>query len=925
MSETASASTRNVRSAQRPVPSRSPSLVGRDAELARLAALLAAVRVGESAALVVRGEAGIGKTALLDYTAERADGARVLRAAGVESEMELAFAALQQLCQPLLDGLEPLPLPQREALGTAFGLSPGQPPARFLVGLAVLSLLSHAAEAQPLICLVDDAQWLDHSSAQVLSFVARRLQAESVLVLFAERDQDRPDDLAGLPELRLHGLSDSAARELLAATYAGPLAQPVRDRIIAETHGNPLALLELPQMFVSGDLAGGFGVPGGLRSLLEGSFRRQVAELPTETQRLLLVAAAEPIGDPTLLSRAAAELDIPIAAAAPAEADGMLELGTRVTFRHPLLRATVYGTAPPEARRAAHGALAAACDPEVDFDCRAWHHAHATPVPDEQVASELEQSAGRARARGGLAAAAAFLERSAALTPDATQRAVRALSAAEFKHEAGLLDAAERLVLEAEAGALDELQRARAERLRGRIAFASSRGEHAPLLILFAAKRLQALDSGLARETYLEALEAAILLGQRDAVLEVARALPSGWPSQPPRAAELLMTGWAQLIIEGYPAGMDLVSRGLTAFRAEHLSGVEEIRGLWFASRAAVSNWDDESAHVLSSRHVQLARDEGALTELPSALEGLALSHAGAGEFAAARAVANEGDAIAAAIGASPLGRLDLFIAAWCDPEEGAFEQIDAFIREARDKSWDAGTSQGEYVAAVLYNGLGRYEAAREAATRSRKLHYAGGFGLLLSELVEAAVRSDEPELAAAVRAELSERTRVGTDWARGVQARADALVSEGEAADTLYRESIERLGRTSQRPSLARSHLVYGEWLRREKRRLDARAQLRLAHELFSSMGAGAFTERARRELLATGERARMRVDETRGDLTPQETQIARLAADGYTNPEIGAQLFLSPRTVEYHLRKVYPKLGISSRRQLRTVAGSI
>jgi DNA-binding CsgD family transcriptional regulator len=917
--------TKNVRLTRHPLVSRLPSLVGRGPELARLAQLLEAVRAGESAALVVRGEAGIGKSALLEHAAEHADGARVVRAAGVESEMELAFAALHQLCLPLLEGLEGLPSPQRDALGTAFGLSFGEPPARFLVGLAVLSLLSDAAEAQPLVCLVDDTQWLDRSSAQVLSFVARRLQAESVLVLFAERDQDGPDDLAGLPELRLHGLTDSDARELLAATNAGPLDQPVRDRIIAETRGNPLALLELPRAFSSGDLAGGFAVPGGLRSQLEARFRRQVAELPAETQRLLLVAAAEPMGDATLLARAAAELDIPITTSAPAEAAGLVELGARVTFRHPLLRSAIYGAAAPDARRAAHGALAAASDSDLDLDRRAWHRAQATPVPDEQVAAELEQSAARARARGGLAAAAAFLERSAALTPDATRRVERALDAAEFKHKAGSLDAAERLVLEAESGPLDELKRARAERLRGRIAFASSRREDAPLLILSAARRLQGLDAPLARETYVEALAAAIYLGQREALLEVARALPAGWPSESPRAAELLMTGWAQLIIEGYPAGTDLMRRGLSAFMTEHLSGEEEIRGLWFASRVAQATWDDESAQLLSARHVQLARDEGALAALPPALEMLAVSRADAGEFAAAAALVNEADGIAAATGSPPLGHLMLLVAAWCDPEESALGRIDAFIRDAHDKGWETSINYAEYAAAVLHNGCGSYQAALEAAERSREHHPAGGFGSVLSELVEAAIRTDQPELAAAVCKELSQRTHVGSDSARGLQARADALVSAGDTAETYYRESVERLGRTSRRPDLARSHLVYGEWLRRENRRVDARAQLRSAHELFSAMGAEAFTERSRRELLATGERARRRVDETRGELTPQETQIARLAADGYTNPEIGAQLFLSPRTVEWHLRKVYSKLGISSRRQLRTVVGSV
>ena len=545
-------------------------------------------------------------------------------------------------------------------------------------------------------------------------------------------------------------------------------------------------------------------------------------------------------------------------------------------------------------------------------------------MPDEQVAAELEQSAAAARARGGLAAAAAFLERSAALTPDAGQRAGRALAAAEFKHEAGSFEAAERLVLEAESGPLDELQRARAERLSGRIAFASSRGEEAPLLILSAAKRMQALDAALARETYLEALAAAIQ-GPRDTLLEVVRALPAGWQSQQPRAAELLMTGWAQLMTEGYPAGTDLMRSGLSAFRTEQLSGEEEIRGLWFASRVAISSWDDESAHVLSSRYVELARGEGALTALPSALEMLAVCRADAGEFAAARALASEADAIAVAIGTAPLGHVEIEVAAWCDPEESALERIEAFIEHARDNGWEISINYAEYAAAVLYNGLGRYPDALDAAERSRQQHPAGGFGTVLSELVEAAVRSDKLELAAAVLDELSQRTRVGTDWARGIEARARALLSEGDAAEALYLESIERLGRTRQRANFARSHLVYGEWLRRENRRIDARVQLRSAHELFSSMGAHSFTERARRELAATGERARRRVDETRGDLTPQEAQIARLAADGHTNPEIGAQLFLSPRTVEWHLRKVYPKLGVSSRRQLRTVVGAI
>jgi DNA-binding CsgD family transcriptional regulator len=897
-------------------------LRGRASECAVLDELLTAVRAGQSGALVLRGDAGIGKTALMDYAAAGGDGSRVVRSVGVESEMELTFAALHQLCLQLLDGLVRLPPPQRDALGTAFGMSSGPPPDRFLVGLAVLSLLSDAAEAQPLICLVDDAQWLDRSSAQVLSFVARRLQAESVLILFADRDQDEPAELAGLPELRLEGLSAADARQLLSSSSLGPLDEQVLDRIVAETRGNPLALLELPRGVSSASLAGGFALPEALplASRIEVSFRRQVHRLPDETQRLLLVGAAEPIGDPTLLWRAAAELGISMDAAAPAEAAELIAIATRVTFRHPLLRSSIYGAASPEDRRSVHRALAEATDPETDPDRRAWHRAHAARAPDEDVAAALEQSADRAQARGGFAAAAAFLERSAALTPESARRAGRALAAAEVKHEAGAFDAAERLVLAAESGPLDELQRARAERLRAQIASAVNRGGDAPPLLLSAAKRLESLDGRLARETYLEALSAAVSAGRRDTLLEVARALLAATPLEPQRAAELLLTGWARLIIEGYPAGADLMKRALSEFRTERLSGEEEIRWLWFACRVALANWDDESAHALSARYVQLARDAGALTALPHALEMLAQSRADAGEFAAAEALTLEADVIIEAIGSQPLGHISLLLAAWRDPEEVAHDRIDAFIQDARDKGQETSINYAEYAAAVLYNGLRRYRAALDAAERSRDHHPAGGFGGVLSELVEAAIRSDEPELAEAVRAELSQRTRFGgTDWGLGIQARADALLSQGHVAEALYTEAIARLGRTRVRTELARAHLVYGEWLRRENRRVDAREQLRSAHELYSAMGAGAFAERARRELLATGETVRRRTDETRDLLTAQEAQIARLAADGHTNPEIGAQLFLSPRTVEWHLRKVFTKLGISSRRELR------
>ena len=902
-----------------------PPLRGRETERATLEQLLTAVRAGQSAALVLRGEAGIGKTALLDYAAERGEGCTILRTAGVESEMELPFAALHHLCTPLLDGLERLPPPQRDALGTAFGLSSGPRPDRFLVGLAGLSLLSDAAEAQPVICLVDDAQWLDRSSAQVLSFVARRLEAESVLLLFARRDQLEHDELAGMPELRLQGLSDADARELLASCNIGPLDERVRDRIIAETRGNPLALLELPRGLSADSLGGGLGFAlpdeSPLPSRIEASFRSQVGQLPTETQRLLLVAAAEPIGDPTLLWRAAAALGIPTEAAAPAEADDLIEVGAQVTFRHPLLRSAIYRAAAPEERRAAHQALAEATDPEVDPDRRAWHRAHGALAPDEDVAAELELSAGRAQARGGLAAAAAFLERAATLTPEPGRRAQRALAAARAKRLAGLPHAALTLLATAAAGPLDELDSAMLQRLRGQIALDLGRGGEAAPLLLDAAKRLESLDAALARETHIEALWAASVAGRLGAgVLDAAEAARAAPPApEPPRATDLLVDGLAVRFTDGYAAGAPILKRALGTYRDEAGRDEQDLLWPWMTARLAVELFDDEAWSALATRHVQIARDTGALNVLPATLTSLAGMRSAEGNLDAAATLLDEADAIIAATGnaRSFVGRLML---AGCRGDEfQASILIEALERDANARGDGATLSVGDYARALLHNGLGHYEMALAAAQQASAEDQLGISSWSLSELVEAAVRSGRPQVASDALERLSERTRAAaTEFALGIEARSRALTSEGAPAESLYREAIERLDRTRMRVEVARAHLLYGEWLRRENRRVDAREQLRTAHELFSSMGADGFAERTERELLATGERARKRTADTRGDLTAQETQIAQLAREGYSNPEIGAQLFISPRTVEYHLHKVFTKLAISSRTQL-------
>ena len=821
--------------------------------------------------------------------------------------------------------------PQREALATAFGLSSGARPDRFFVGLALLSLLSDGADKEPLVCLIDDAQWLDQSSAQVLAFVARRLQAESVVLVFAERGTGELDELAGLPELRLEGLSEAHADALLASVISGPLDERVRERIVAETHGNPLALLELPHGLSPADLAGGFALTAALPlpSRIEASFRHRVEHLPADTQRLLLVAAAEPIGDPTLLWRAADQLGLGAGTARPAEDADLITFGARVIFRHPLLRSAVYRAASADQRRSVHRALAAATDPDLDPDRRAWHLAHATLAPDESVAVELERSADRARARGGLAAAAAFLERAARLTPEPARRAQRELTAAQAKHDAGAPDHALALLAAAEEEPLNELQRARLERLRAQLAFALRRGSDAPPLLLRAAQRLAPLDGGVARETYLEALAAAIFAGGLSSgagvlqVAEAARAAPQA--PEPPRTVDRLLDGLATRFTDGYAAAVPPLRRALAAVSDDHGHTEDDIRWLWLSCRIAPDLWQDETWHELATRQLRLARDAGALTVLPLAATYRAGVHVHAGEFAAAAALIAEADAITRATGNAQLMYSSLVLAAWRGQEPQALELIEASREDATRRGEGRAVTLAEYATAVLYNGLGGYQAALAAAQRACQHDDLGLFAWSLIELVEAAARSREPELAGVALERLSARTRLsGTDWALGVEARSRALLSTGRTAEDLYREATDRLGRCRIKVHLARSYLVYGEWLRRENRRIDAREQLRTAHAMFSTMGAEAFAERAARELLATGEKARKRTADTRDQLTAQETQIAELARDGHTNPEIGAQLFIGTRTVEYHLHKVFTKLEISSRNELGRVLPS-
>jgi DNA-binding CsgD family transcriptional regulator len=855
---------------------------------------VAGIRAGHGGVLVLHGEAGVGKTALLDYLAGRATKCRVARGAGAESETDLPFAGLHQLCAPFLDRLGHLPGPQRDALGNAFGLSDGSAPDHFAVGPAVLALLADAAGQQPLICLIDDAQWLDPASEQALTFVARRLLAEPIALVLAARQPPGAAHLTGLPGLPVEGLGGTDARALLQAAVHAPLDPAIRDRIIAETRGNPLALLELAPGLTPAQVAGGFGLTGAAEPPGRTEQTRQglLSSLPSMTRQLLLVAAAEPVGDPVLVWQAASQLGVEAGAAGPATAAGLIELEGRVRFGHPRVRPAVYQAATPGERRSVHQALANATDAAIDPDRRAWHRGQATPGLDEDVAAELERSAPRARARGGLPAGAAFLKRAVELTPEPGRRAQRALVAAQSEHEAGAPDVALTLLALAGAGPLDELELAHAKLLRARILMSVHRAHGAPSLFIRAAQQLETVHPAMAREAYLDAFFAAMSADcrERGEVRKVAVAVLAASYAYPGQslvgAGGRLLRGLATWVREGHAAAAPALKGALSAFRAELSSesvrGEDALRWLWLACHVALVLGDDASWDELTDRRVRLARDLGALAVLPVALAERLSVDLLTGHPASAVALAAEIDALARATGSHEAPRIS---AGWAS--------------------------------AALCNGLGRYEEALAATEGRHEREFAPW---ALPELIEAAVRSGHPERAAGPLRELSEISRAsGTDWALGIESRSRALLNEGEAAERLYLEAIERLGRTRVRLELARAHLVYGEWLRRERRRVDARQQLRVAHEMLIAMSAGEFAQRARRELAATGETARKPAPGARDELTRQEAQIARLAAGGRTNAEIGGELFISARTVEGHLRKVYAKLSVSSRRQLR------
>jgi DNA-binding CsgD family transcriptional regulator len=909
---------------------RTPAFRGRACERQALDGLLDRVRGGESVVLVIRGEAGIGKTALMRYCARQASGCQLAQIHGVESEMELPLAALHQLCTPMLGRLDALPEPQQRVLRVAFGLASEPAPDRFVLGLAVLSLLAENAAARPLICLIDDAQWLDEASSQVLGFVGRRLLAEPVGLLLAVREPAGEQLFAGLPTLPVEGLTDEDARALLTAAVPGHLDRRVCDRIVAETGGNPLGLLELARGMSEAELAGGFAdppkadLPGHLQGRLQDQYLRRVRVLPGPARQLMLLAAADPTGDAALLWRAAQKLGLGPDAAAAAAAEQLLDIGSQVRFRHPLVRSAAYAAGSPEDRRAAHLTLATATDAQADPERRVWHLAAAATGPDEEVAAALEQAAAKIQARAGLAASAAFLRRSVMLTAEPGRHTERALAAALAHLHAGAFDTALGLLAQAQAHAVDDLQRARVEMLRGQVEWASVTGREAPVLLMQAAKRLESLDAELARETYLHAWVASHLAGPLagpGGLLEVSRAAQAAPPpAGAPRSCDLLLDGLTTMIVQGRTAAEPANRGAVSAFLGDQVSGEEWLQWGIFAQMAAMAVWDFDSWMALSARHVELARALGALAPLSIALNGRGSVVTHCGDFETATSLAAEKDVVNEVTGIRLATTCDLLLAGYRGRPAEAVPLFTATTEDSTARGEGLAVQMANWSAAVLRNGLGRYAEALAVAEPAAEETYSPlSTQLVLPELIEAAVRTGRADLAGEALVRLSAMTAIeDSDWAKGLEARSRALVSEGPKAEHYYAEAVERLGRTPLRPDLARARLLYGEWLRRENRRLDARHQLHAAYDLLDAIGAEAFAERARRELLATGEKVRKREVDTYSQLTSQEEHIIRLARDGRTNREIAAELFISTRTVEWHFRKVFAKLGITSRREL-------
>ncbi|MEZ0052998.1 DNA-binding CsgD family transcriptional regulator [Mycobacterium sp. MAA66] len=904
-------------------------LIGRNSEMRKLAALVDDVCAGTSRALVVRGEPGIGKSALLDELADQCDRCLQLRTGGVQAEMELPFAGLHQLLAPIMGHLDRLAPPQRDALTVAFGIKDGPTPDRFFIALAALNLLTVASETRPVLCLVDDEQWLDRATAQTLSFVARRLDADRVALVFAARTPS--EELLGIPQLTVSGLAAADADALLSTALSGPIDPHVRAQLILEAAGNPLAILELPRGSTPAQLAGGFGLPeAAVAGRVEESFARRVAALGESSRRLIQLAAADPVGDTERVWRAATLLGIGENAALDASESGLVTFGSRTRFRHPLARSAAYRSASLSERRDVHRALAQVTDPICDPDRRAWHRAQACAMPDEDVAEELQQSAGRAYSRGGFAAAAAFLEHSAMLTSSAQRRAERMIAAARAKRDAASLDGALGLLVAAEAIPHSEYQEAEITHLRGQIAFDQLRAADAVVLLNSAATHFEPLDAPLAREARLDALVAAVWVGEHegsDGLAKVAAAALAGpVAAKPNRAIDVLLDALSLRISDNYSAAAPMLSAAVARSCELERDGRDDRDWSWLMrarcnSLLAAEVWDFDSWREIARSQTDFARSAGALLYLQSALGNLGWAEIYSGDLRAAALRVSEDQAVAEASGNARLPFLSVVVTAWRGDDGDAARLIDTFIAAAAASNLGLVTDLCLYAKAVLYNGLGRHSEALESAQAAWAHGLFGMSTFLVPELAEAAARAGDVDTVRKTLNWIDERAQAtSTGWLLGMQARLHALsVEDGEE---FYRQSIGHLDRAGLQTETARAHLLYGEWLRRAGRRVDARAQLRVAESHLTAIGASGFAARARRELRASGETLRKRsTDAARSTLTSQEMQVALLARDGLSNAEIGVRLFISSRTAQYHLRKVFGKLRIRSRTELARV----
>ena len=881
-----------------------------------------------SGKIVLSGEAGIGKTALLEHIVAMAHDFRVARAVGIESEMQLGFAGLHQLVVPLLPQLDQLPAPQQNALGSAFGLISGPPPERFQVGLATLTLLAKAAAAKPLLCVIDDAHWLDVESAEILAFVARRLYADRVAMLFGMREgTGRDAAFAGIPELRVPALDSKDAQLLLGNVMAGRIGDELSRRLINETAGNPLAILELgPTINQSGPGGGALlDEPPPVGSRLQQHFLAMVHALPVETQTFLQLASVDSSTDPVVLWHAAKLLGVDRDAAAAAESERLIVVAPRVSFRHPLIRSAIYHGTPPAERRTMHAALADAIDPKVDPDRHAEHRALAAVQPDEEIALELLRAAERGKEKGAYDAWARYAYKAAELTPDRGARAIRFVDAAQALLSAGRADQAKAALNEALPALDDPLQRAIAESIDGAIRLSLSEGSDTTRILMDAATALSPLDVGRARDALLGALTAAILVEAMPAVFEEIARLATVIPptdESSPSIDDLLLDGSASLIAGNYAVGAPLLRRALQGLVRSAPDPQSMLRAFTLAAIDAYVLMDVAAIDSLTDAWIKVSRQRGALSSLQAALAFRSGAELYAGRLNEGEALIKQALDLSHAMG-NPgfLGAIwwEGTLLAWRGNEADARAWVAAQVALGAGRIGTRGMNLARFSLIQLELGLGRYEAALDIALAARKADPTFNGARMLPYLVEAAVRVGNRGIAEAAVVKLGELAAAsGAPLGLGFLARSRALLADDASAESLYEEAIAHLTLPGTGTELARSYLLYGEWLRRQGRRRDARDQLRTAYEMFTNMGMAAFAERARVELLATGERARRRQVETQSQLSPQESQIARLAAQGVRNQVIASQLFISDRTVEYHLAKVFRKVGVTSRTQL-------